>query len=254
MEDYFNLTKQIRHLVIDKSVMVSFKELGEIKKILRDNSYHYFVNCSKIKQAEFFEPNLLMYKTALFEEWCGYFEMDRKARKHIVNNLLDFELTINSRVVNYISQLMSSKNLTDYERNEIILIVSQMRNRSEVDFSSYKGQKSWYFISKMTFGEMKRLVFWLYEVRRDFYFEVVEGYPFLNKDVKKRFDELNRLRNNLFHLTPLSIYLTERDHKRRKKIVKLVSKLSTSQEMKKVINEICFYADNYVKIKNSLRK
>jgi len=43
--------------------------------------------------------------------------------KHLINNLLDFELTLNSRVSHYLCELMAGGELSDYERNEIILIM-----------------------------------------------------------------------------------------------------------------------------------
>jgi len=260
VREYFDLDKQIQHLVIDKSLLISHKDLKVIEEVLIDQSYQYFVNCSKIKQAEYFEPNLKMYKTAPFHEWCDYFAMDKKVCKHLIGNLVDFEQTINSRISHYLSGLMARNELMDYEQNEIILIISQMRDRKDVQFSRYKGEETWNYVSKMTFGEMKQLVFWLYENQLDIYLKVIHGYSFMRKNVKKRFDELNRLRNSLFHLVPLSIYLTKgsvRNRKlnnnERKKVVRWLSKRSASMEMKQAIDNICFYADNYVKIKNSLR-
>ena len=43
------------------------------------------------------------------------------------------------------------------------------------------------------------------------------------------------------------------NNKERKKAVKWISKLGTYQTMREHVKEICFYADNYVTIKNSLR-
>jgi len=78
MHTYFDLDEQIKHLMIDKSLMIGHRDLERVEQLLVDQSYHHFVNCSKIKQAEFFEPNLKMYKTASLKEWCDYFEMDKR--------------------------------------------------------------------------------------------------------------------------------------------------------------------------------
>jgi len=76
MSPYLNVTDTIIHLVVDKSLMIGRSDLPLVKKVIRDNNYRNFVGCSKIKQAEFFELNLKMYKTAPFDEWCDYFAMD----------------------------------------------------------------------------------------------------------------------------------------------------------------------------------
>jgi len=240
--------------------MIGYEELKDAEKVLRDRNYQHFVSCSKVKQVEFFEPNLKMYKTAPFSEWCDYFEMDKKVSKHLIDNLLDFELTINSRVSHYLSDLMESGTLTDHERNEIIVFISRLSNRSQASFSAYNGNETWNFVYKMTFGEMKHLVFWLYDHKHEVYLKVVDGYSLLRKNVKNRFNELNHLRNSLFHLTPLTVYLTygtvrnwRLNSSERKKVVRWISDINVYQEMRDRVNEICYYSDNYLKIKNSLR-
>ena len=259
MREYFDLDKQIVHLAIDKSVMFERSEIDIAKKMLRDNNYHNWASCSKIKFIELIGDSMIMYKTASFRDWKEYFEMDCHVSKHLMGNLIDFERTINSRVSHYISELMKSDGLTNYEKNEIILIISQIRNRKDVKFSNYVGEATWLYIPKMTFGEMKHLVFWFYDNKRSVYFKVVEGYSFLNRNIKKRFDELNRLRNNLFHFVPLTLYLTQGksngkfSNSERKKAVKWIFGIEGYQELRNDISEICFNADNYIAIKNSLR-
>jgi len=257
MNEYFALKKQVIQLIIDKSVLFDkLEELDVAKKMLRDNGYRNFVSCSKIKQAEFFEPNLKMYKTAPFQEWCDYFEMDCRVSRHLMGNLIQFERTINSRITHHISEMMANNEFSNFEKNAIIQIISQTRDRKDVRFSKYIGNETWEYIPKMTFGEMKRLVFWLYDNRHDVYSKISEGYLFLNRNAKRRLDNLNELRNNLFHFTPLSVYLTEntQNYNQRKKVANWISKLSVSQEMRDALNEICGYSANYVKIKNSLQK
>jgi len=256
MQKYFDFDDQLIHLVADKSMVIRHSHFDVVQKLFFDNHYFNFLSCSKIKQAEFFEPNLKLYKTATFEEWAAYFKMDKKASKHIVANLLDFELTINSRVSHLVSRLMERDDLSNFHRNAIIQIISQTRNRKGVTFSKYKGHQTWLYVPKMTFGELKQLAFWLHDNRRDIYDQVVEGYSFLNKHGKKRLDELNRLRNNLFHLVPLSVYLTTgtQNYAYRKRAVKWVSKLGASQEMRKAVSEICGYADNYIEIESKIKQ
>jgi len=260
MKDYFDIDKQILHLAIDKSVMFKHSELIIAERMLRDNNYRNFVSCSKIKFAELIGTNLIMYKTASFEDWKNYFEMDQKISKHLVSNLLDFELTINSRVSHYMSELIASNELTSRERHELVQIIKQIKDRNSMAFSKYDGQETWSYVSKMTFGEMKQLVFWFYDRKPDIYAKIIEGYSFLSKNARNRLNELNNLRNSLFHLTPLTIYLTygvfrnkKLNNNERKKIVRWISDIAIYQEMREKINEVCANSDNYVKIKNSLR-
>ena len=260
MKDYFDIDKQIVHLAIDKSVMFRHSEITIAEKILRDSNYKNFVSCSKIKFAELIGSNLIMYKTASFKDWQDYFEMDKKISKHLVGNLLDFELTLNSRVSHYMSELMASSELTSREQHELVQIIKQIKDRNNITFSKYNGQETWNYVSKMTFGEMKQLVFWFHDKKPDVYAKIIEGYSFLSKNARNRLNELNHLRNSLFHLTPLTIYLTygvfrskKLNNNERKKVVRWILKLRDQKEIKESLSEICANSDNYVKIKNSLQ-
>jgi len=183
-----------------------------------------------------------------------------KDYKHLIANLLEFERTINSRVSHYLSGLMEKEELTRRQRHELIQLIKQIRDRKDASFSTYNGEQTWEYVAQLTFGETKRLVFWMHDHRQDVYLKVIDGYSFLKRDGKRRLNELNNLRNNLFHLKPLTVYLTcgiyrneKLSNAERKKAVRWISKLGVSQEMRDNLNEICYYSDNYVKIKNSLR-
>jgi len=260
MNKYLDLDQQIVHLFVDKSVMFEREEIDVAKKLLRDNNYLNFVSCSKVKFAEFIDEHLMMYKTAEFKEWRAYFDMDCYVSKHLINNLTIFERTINSRVSNYISDLMSKDRLSNYEKNEIISKVIRIQDRNDIKFSEYTGNFSWVYISEMSFGEMKQILLWIYNNRKDDYFQIVNGYNFLNNQVKNRIDELNRLRNNLFHNKPLTVYLTRgkiynrKFNSRRLKAVNWILNLKSHQRLKKEAKDIYFFVEKYIKIKNSLRK
>jgi len=202
-----------------------------------------------------------MYKTASFKDWRAYFEMDSRVSKHLMGNLIDFERTINSRVSHHISALISGGQLSNFERNAVIQIISQLKDRRDVAFSNYDGNETWYYVPKMTLGEMKELLFWLYDHRRKIYFEIVKEYRFLQnkKWAKVRFDEINRLRNNLFHFRPLNVYIThgnqgwggKLNNKFRKEAVNFICHLNRTQIITHEIKEVFENSDNYVKIKNS---
>jgi len=268
MNTYFELEKQVRHLLIYKSMIFSsFEEWEEIEKMLRDNNYRNFVSCSKIKQVEFFEPNLKMYKPATFSEWSDYFEMDCRVSGHLMKNLVKFERTINSRISHYISEMMIKNQFSNFEKNTIIqLIQSSQRRRIGLKPNQklrrpYTGERTWEFLPKMTFGEMKQVLFWLLDQKKDVYLKVVQGYTFLEKSkyAKDRIDEINRLRNNLAHFRPLNVYITHGntrsgkllDNQFRKDVVDFIYHLSREKQIGIELEEIFENSDNYVKIKNS---
>ena len=262
MQNYFDLQQQIVRLFVDKSIMFEHTDLDVAKKMLRDHNYRNWVSASKVKFAEPVGSKWILYKTAMFQEWKDYFEMDCRVSKHLMGNLVDFERTINSRISHHISELMVGEELSNFERNAIVQIISQTRNRKEVKFSDYTGEQSWRYIHKMTFGEMKILLFWLCDNIQDVYKEIVKEYTFLTdtKISKVRINEINRLRNSLFHFRPLNVYLVHGNgirkgqkfnNKTRKAVVQFIFSFNRDKAIEKEIKEIIFYTNNYVKIKNS---
>jgi len=260
MNKYLSLDQQIVHLFVDKSVMFEREEIDFAKNILRDNNYRNFVSCSKVKFAEFIDEHLMMYKTAEFKEWRAYFELDCCVSEHLMKNLTLFERTLNSRVSYYISELMESNELSNFEKNEIVSKVKGIKTRNKIKFKNYTGDRSWFYISEMSFGEMKQLLLWIYYNRQTVYFELVKDYSFLYKHVRTRMDELNILRNNLFHNKPLTVYLTrgniynEKIINNRFNATKWISEIKIHHSMRELINEVCESSINYIEIKNSLRK
>jgi len=265
-QEYFDLSKQITHLAIDKSVMFELSEIDIAEKVLRNSNYRNWVSCSKIKFAELIGDSLVMYKTASFRDWKDYFEMDCRVSKYLMGNMIDFERTINSRVSYYITKMIEKNFLSEYEKNEIIqLIQSSQRRRLKLKGNqklrnAYNGNKTWEFIVKMTFGEMKQILFWLYDNKLEVYLEIVGAYRFLKnkKYATERFDEINKLRNNLFHFRPLNVYIThgnqnkkKLNNKFRKDAVDFIFHLNRNQKIALELEEIFKNSDNYVKIKNS---
>jgi len=144
--------------------------------------------------------------------------------------------------------------------NRELQIISQLKDRRDVTFSDYDGNETWDYVPKMMLGEMKELLFWLYRHRRKIYFEVVKGYRFLQSKefAKKRFVEINRLRNDLCHFRPLNVYIThgnqnkkKLNNKFRKDAVDFIFHLNRNQKIALELEEIFKNSDNYVKIKNS---
>ena len=258
MNKYLNLDQQIVHLFVDKSVMFELSEIDIVKKILYDNNYLNFVSCSKVKFAELIDKHLMMYKTASFKDWQAYFEIDCYVSDHLKNNMTVFERALNSRISDYISNLMANDGLSNFEKNEIIVKVRQNQNRKGVNFSKYNGDRSWFYISEMTFGGMKQLLYWMYDNRRNDYFDIVRGFTFLNKQVRNRIDELNILRNTLFHNKPITVYLTagniykNENVRDRMNAVKWISEVKIHQSMRALVTDVCDSSQRFIDIKNSL--
>ena len=265
MREYFDLEKQVVHLAIDKSVVFKGSEFRFVEVMLRDNNYRNFVSCSKIKFAELVCRDLLMYKTASFKDWKMYFEVDCRVSKHLMANLIEFERTINSRVSHCIAELIESNRLSNFERNTVIQIIqsSQRRGLSLESYqklkNAYTGEKTWEFVAKMTFGQMKQLLFWLFDNKMEMYLKVVNEYTFLRnvKFAKGRIDEINYLRNSLFHFRPLNVYITHGSQNRgmklknqsRKEVVNFIMHINRNQLIQLELEEIFKNSDNYVKIK-----
>ena len=213
-----------------------------------------------------------MYKTATFRDWRNYFEMDCRCSHHLMKNLIKFERTINSRLSLIISEMMENGDFSNFEKNELIQMIQLWQKRTqrikghEQIKDPYDGSKTWELIPKMTFGDMKQLLFWIYDHKQDKYFQIIEGYTFLEepKRAKDRIDEINRLRNNLAHFRPLTIYLVHGptkykpkkrkqrfNNKYRKEVVKFVLTLKNNPQIAVELVEIIKKSNNYIKIKNS---
>jgi len=183
-----------------------------------------------------------------------------------MKNMLNFERIINSRVAYQISKLIEQEELTDYEQNEIF----QLINSSTVwkQKREYDGREAWIYITKMTFGEMKQLLFWLLENRITVYAKIVFDFPYLQLSknnkvlaVRGKINELNNLRNCLFHFTPLTIYVTYGKMKKgklknshRKKAVTWIFQLNANRGIWTQLSELLEHSDRFIKIKNSQYK
>jgi len=268
MRKYFDLDRQLRYLIVDKAMMILKPDFGKVKNMLQDNNYHNWISASKIKFAEPVGSKWIMYKTAYFDEWQAYFEMDKRVSKYLMGNSIDFERTINSRISYHISKMMMNNELTEYEKNEIIQIIQNAQRRklrlksNQKLRNPYVGELTWEFLPKLTFGDMKQLLFWLLENRREIYLKVVKNYTYLKNPnyAKKRFDEINGLRNSLFHCRPLNLYLVYGNKSRRQKVlennarkatVNFVMRINRELMQEMELAEIIAYTDNYIAIKNS---
>lgn len=258
------IDQQIDYLATDKEVTTYNR--GISSDFLLDYNYYNVVSCGKIKFAYNSENGKHQYNESNFEQWIQYFKVDQKLSKHLRNNVLSFELIINSRVAYYVSELMETGVLPQGEQEAITHIIQSSKKIADIAFESYNGFETWKFITKMMFSDMKKLVFWLLENKRESYMKIVKGYPFLglgaessrkrHNIVRSRLNEINNLRNKLFHFTPLNIYLVYgKDSKGRlnnsekRKIVKWVYRLGGNQGGVSDLMEVCDCSQKFVKMK-----
>ena len=256
------LDEQLDYL--KKAKFVNFDSLDKARKVLLNNNYYYLVSCGKVKFAKGLEDRKYLYGVSDFDEWVDYFNKDRDAGKHLRNNVLDFERLLNSRTAYFVSQLMETGIANIYEKEGIKQIICASKNAADINFSEYDEYETWKYVTKMMFGDMKKLIFWLLENKYSFYEKVVRNFSFLQaNDVKlcrSRLNEINNLRNSLCHSTPLSIYLVygkvikgKLRNNEKIDVVKFVYRLNGNQSKFFELNQICGYARKFVKIKNSQR-
>jgi len=258
------IDEQIEYLQINKSMKVCDIELAY--KFLLDNNYYNVVSCGKIKFAEMIECGKFKYGESRFVDWIQYFETDRRISEHLIINVLNFEQTINSRVAYYISELMETGTLNISECDAIKQIIQNSKNVDGIKFQCYSGCETWTYITKMMFGNMKNLIFWLLENKCDIYGEIIKGYPFLaiedstnekkRTKIRARLNEINNLRNKLFHFTPLNIYLVygknsggTLNNNEKRQIVKWVYRLGGNQERFLELEQTCNYSKKFIKMK-----
>ena len=230
-----------------------------------ESNYYNIISCGKIKFATGRFDGKYLYEKSDFDEWQAYFQQDIQISKYLMNNLIDFERRLNSRVAYCIAELISNTNLSSKDRNEIIELIQKVNKH-------YDGQLTWQYIANMTLGEMKQILLWLEKKHPEIYKKCVAGFSFLNKKKKKvksgryvnlneiRLNEINHLRNNLFHFRPLSIYLTyggrvgyeSFKNENRKDVVNFIFDLKKNREISTGMMDIINASDRFISIKKQL--
>ena len=253
------LDEQCEHL--KKSKLVNIENSEDAKKVLLDANYYNIITCGKVRFAEDVVNREHIYEKSDFTEWEDYYKNDKALSNHLRSNVLNFELVLNSRTAYFISELMETNNSNNNEKESIKQIIKASKNVAGVDYTKYIGYETWTFITKMTFGDTKKLVFWLLENKFDVYEKVIKGYTFLDVQnvtkAKNRLNELNNLRNSLFHFTPLSIYLVygkkiknKLNNSEKIKVTNWVYRLGGNQRYLNVLDNVIYHSKRFIKIKN----
>ena len=253
-----SIDELLKRLEDKKSVKITDKVSA--RKFLQDNNYYTVVACGKVKFAVGMNDKKFEYRETDFDEWVEYLSKDREVSEYLKTMLIRIERILNSRLSHYLSEELESTSFTPAQKGAL-----KQKIKSARKCKGYLGYESWKYIPTMTFGEMKKLLFWLNVHDKEGYQEITNGFDFIQTKNpmrnKNRIDELNHLRNNLVHFRPLNIYLTygESDKTRlqnrdRKTIIRAVLSVYYSFEVWRIIEDICVNSDKFIKIKNSQPK
>lgn len=256
-KDFKNLDEQLDYLHEEKNIY--FQDRLSAKRILLDCNYYNLVSSGKIKFVVDISNNHHKYNPSSFEEWHDFFLSDCQVSEYLMNNLIEFERIINSRTSFYTGELIEKSLLTTRQHNEIseIIINAEIENLDD-----YIGKETWKYISKMTFGQMKKILFWFLKNDRSTYNRIVSDYNFLkfgtDAQIKNKINEIVLLRNYLFHFTPLTLFLVYATGKNgmlynrfRIKIVNFALDLKHSQNVSKKLIMLIQSSNRFIKIKNS---
>lgn len=266
IKPFISLDGQIEKLTKQKSIIILDK--NKAKKYLLDNNYYNFISSSKIKFSVGIENKRYRYKLSTFESWENYYELDCKLSQILMLNLLNFEKEINSRKAYYLSYIIENQSISNSDLNDIIQKVSSFYSVHDRDFTQlprYCGDETWKYITRMTFGSLKHIIFWIAEKFPQYYNLIFLNHQELritskNKMVriKKQLNEVINLRNNIFHFTPLSIYITYGknssnllENNYRKKIFKFAYTINKRNSFDRELDTIFYASDKFVEIKNS---
>lgn len=262
-KEFKSLDEQLDYLHEEKNIY--FQKREDAKRMLLDHNYYNIISCGKIKFAEDIVNNHHQYQKSLLEEWYEYFLKDCQVSEYLMSNLIEFERIINSRTSYYVGKLIqgtfSSNLLNSNEKNELYMLI---RSADISNLPSYSGKETWKYITKMSFGQMRQVLFWLLNNKPEIFELIFFDYSFItekNDQQIKRLDNIILLRNFLFHFTPLSIYLgfsKRRDgtyrNKYRKEAVKFIFELKKDDSIHSDLKIIIKNANKFNKLKNKNKK
>jgi len=124
---------------------------------------------------------------------------------------------------------------------------------------TYIGEKTWIWVAKKSFGSLKRVIKWLWDNNfRIIVRKIIAGYSFLQNNTMRKFDELVNLRNSIFHIRPLSVFLvhgkSSRDYTQytiRRTVVEDVFFQNPCTKIRPLMNDLLNTAKIFKDIKSS---
>ena len=256
-KEFKNLDEQLDYLHKEKNIY--FQDRNLAKNILLDCNYYNLVSSGKIKFVVGISEEGHKYNPSQFDEWYKFFLYDCEVSEYLMNNLIEFERVINSRTSFYVGELIEKNFLSKRQHNEIAEIII---NANIENLDDYIGKETWKYISKMTFGKMKNILFWLLNNNRNTYNKIVLGYHFLESgsdtQIKNKINEIVLLRNYLFHFTPLTLFLVysigkggKLYNRYRIKIVNFILSQNYNEDISEKLLSLILCSNNFIKIKNS---
>lgn len=263
MKAFKTLDEQIKYLSDKKGII--FENDRMAKDTLLDNNYYNVISASKIKYVKDIVSKHHIYENHNFSDWKAYYDIDCKVSRELMPIMLDFEKTINSRTAYYIAKLIEHDEIEPKFENELVQLI---KCASIKNLPDYNKMETWTYMTRMTFGETKQFIFWLAKNKKksplfDSYLSGILKSFMTSKNTKtiqNNLNELNNLRNHLFHFTPLNIYVTSGRGKngilttsKRKKAINFIYNLKDGT-IKSDIMAIYENADRFVTIKNNQHK
>ncbi|MDR2976239.1 MAG: hypothetical protein LBV19_02865 [Streptococcaceae bacterium] len=260
MKPFKTLEEQISHLEKNKSII--FDDKSSAAKYLLDENYFNVISCGKIKFADKIEKSCHKYFPHKFEDWTNYFELDCLVSEFLMSGMIEFERIINSRLSYFCCELIEGGKLQPEKRNSLIKEFQRIEVRN---LPKYQGKETWKYVTKMSFGDVREILYWLIENQKSYYRKVVDGFGFIGsvkdfsaiKSTKNKLYDIVVLRNCLFHFTPLSIFLGHSkrrdgiyDNRFRKTVIDFIYRFNEKSDLGDELNEIYLSSDHFVAIKN----
>jgi hypothetical protein len=262
LKEFKTLFQQIQQLTLRKNI--HFSNVEHAKTFLVDNNYSNVISCGKVKFLNGYSEGRSFYEASTFQDWIDYYHKDVQVSLYLADAMLKFEKTLNSRTAYYVSLLFETESeLPDKIKSDLTRVI---RNSKVSSLPTYEGHETWRYITNMEFGKMKRILYFLNDHKHlpqlsEALEEILNETKLDKKRLSIQLNDLNNLRNHLFHFTPLNIFIsygttghknnTRLSNRRRKQAVHYIFSLNPDNTIKTILEEFYRNSDHFIKSKNS---
>ena len=236
-----SINEQVQYLKENKQISFSDEESAKI--YLLHHNYYNVISVAKVRFVSYFKDGKKYYLPSQFEMWQDYYEKDVILSKKLILRVADLEKEINSKLAYYLSEMIETGRINHNLKYRIKNIINHDMNNKAKD---YVFSETWTYVTQSTFGTVVKIIDCLDKVMQ----KKILPKSFGIKSIK----ELKNLRNNLFHLTPLNIYLTtskNTNQQIKQRRFSLVAKLLRDDE---TLAEVVTNCKRYAKIKENTTK
>lgn len=265
MKEFKTIAEQIEYLSTYKNI--NFDNVDRVKEILLNYNYYNIISCSKIRFAKDIVNGCHTYPNVKFAEWFVYYLKDNMVSSYLMKSMIEFEKKLNSRVAYFVGHLVEVNNSISNKVKD--KIADLIRDAHPKNLPEYDNHETWKYITNMEFGKMKQIVFYLSDHRSEkdvkIYLDKILYKLGINvnscKSLRNQLNDLNNLRNHLFHFIPLNIFISNGitgigekkrlSNTRRKKAVNFIYNLQQNENIKIHLIEFYNASDHFIKIKNS---